>query len=148
MAQSTKSTSTKSTDNTSSTSISTKSKSENLRAAKAAKNDEFYTQFNDIQNELQHYERHFKNKIVYCNCDDPMQSHFFGYFLIFFERLGLKGLITTCYKSANFDKISDHKSPKQSVMIEVRKENFKDFARYSELLSLSLSLVASMVKSK
>ena len=44
---------------------------ENLRKAKRQKNDEFYTQLSDIENELRHYTGHFRDKIVYCNCDDP-----------------------------------------------------------------------------
>ena len=42
-----------------------------LTAAAAAKNDEFYTQLVDIENELRHYKPHFEGKVVYCNCDDP-----------------------------------------------------------------------------
>ena len=50
---------------------------ENLRKAKRPKNDEFYTQLSDIENELRHYTRHFRGKVVYCNCDDPRVSNFF-----------------------------------------------------------------------
>jgi len=71
----------------------------NLHAAKNAKKDEFYTQLTDIENELKHYRHHFKNKVVYCNCDDPHVSNFFHYFSYNFEDLGLKKLITTCYKN-------------------------------------------------
>ena len=75
------------------------SKNRNLHSAKRAKKDEFYTQLIDIENELQHYEDHFRGKTVYCNCDDPRVSNFFTYFSLNFEHLGLKKLITTCYKS-------------------------------------------------
>lgn len=51
-------------------------KNENLSAAKNAKKDEFYTQLVDIENELRHYKEHFKDKIVFCNCDDPYESNF------------------------------------------------------------------------
>ena len=71
----------------------------NLRAANKAKKDEFYTQLVDIENELKHYKEHFKGKTVLCNCDDPRVSNFFHYFSYNFEKLGLKKLITTCYKS-------------------------------------------------
>ena len=52
----------------------------NLSAAKAAKKDEFYTQYEDIERELQHYWQHFRGKTVLCNCDDPYESNFFKYF--------------------------------------------------------------------
>lgn len=69
-----------------------------LQKAKKAKSDEFYTQLIDIDRELQYYKRHFKNKTVYCNCDDPHTSNFFRYFVQNFEELGLKKLIVSCYK--------------------------------------------------
>lgn len=69
----------------------------NLTAAKAAKNDEFYTQLTDIERELQHYWQHFRGKVVLCNCDDPYESNFFKYFALRFNQLGLKKLICTCY---------------------------------------------------
>ena len=68
-----------------------------LAAANKAKNDEFYTQLSDIENELRHYKEHFKGKTVLCNCDDPYESNFFKYFAINFNHLGLKKLICTCY---------------------------------------------------
>lgn len=69
----------------------------NLYKAKDAKNDEFYTQLSDVEMELSHYERHFKGKIVYCNCDDPSWSAFWEYFHLNFSKLGLKKLISTHY---------------------------------------------------
>ena len=71
-----------------------------LSAANKAKNDEFYTQLSDIENELRHYKQHFKDKTVFCNCDDPYESNFFKYFAINFNHLGLKKLICTCYASS------------------------------------------------
>ena len=65
-------------------------RNKNLRSAKRAKNDEFYTQLRDIENELKHYKSHFRNKVVYCNCNDPRVSDFFHYFSYNFEELGLK----------------------------------------------------------
>ncbi|MCR5453746.1 MAG: adenine-specific methyltransferase EcoRI family protein, partial [Bacteroidales bacterium] len=81
-----------------------------LRAADKAKQDEFYTQLSDIENELKHYKAHFKGKTVLCNCDDPRVSNFFHYFSYGFEHLGLKKLITTCYKSQNRDLFSKNDS--------------------------------------
>lgn len=69
----------------------------NLHKAKDAKNDEFYTQIEDVSRELMHYKEHFKNKIVFCNCDDPTCSAFWKYFHLNFEVLGLKKLISTHY---------------------------------------------------
>ena len=68
-----------------------------LHKAKKSKSDEFYTQLCDIESELQHYKDHFKNKVVYCNCDDPRASNFFRYFAKNFEDLGIKKLISSCY---------------------------------------------------
>ena len=75
----------------------------NLQAAKAAKKDEFYTQLTDIEKELRHYKEHFAGKTVLCNCDDPRKSNFFVYFQRNFEHLGLKRLITTCYRHRDVD---------------------------------------------
>ena len=82
----------------------------NLNQAKNAKKDEFYTQLADIENELRHYKEHFKDKIVLCNCDDPRISNFFHYFSYNFEQLGLKKLITTCYKNQERDLFSQNNS--------------------------------------
>lgn len=67
----------------------------NLNKAARAKNDEFYTQLTDIENELRHYKDHFQDKIIFCNCDDPEESNFFRYFALNFEHLGIKKLIAT-----------------------------------------------------
>lgn len=74
-------------------------KNNNLHAAKKAANDEFYTRIEDIENELRHYKDHFKNKIIFCNCDDPEESNFWKYFELNFEFLGLKKLISTHYNA-------------------------------------------------
>ena len=79
-----------------------------MHAAKATKQDEFYTQLSDIEKELRHYTKHFENKTVLCNCDDPKVSHFFHYFSHNFEKLKLKKLITTCYKNCDADLFSTH----------------------------------------
>ena len=71
----------------------------NLRTAKKSKNDEFYTQYTDIEKEMRYYKDFFKGKVVYCNCDDARESNFFKYFSLNFEFLGLKKLITTGYKA-------------------------------------------------
>ena len=73
-----------------------------LSSAKNAKNDEFYTQYGDIQKEIEAYLEYnldvFRGKVVYCNCDDPFESNFFRYFVLNFNKIGLKQLITTSYK--------------------------------------------------
>lgn len=83
-----------------------------LHRAKKEKNDEFYTQLSDIERELKHYKPHFKDKVVLCNCDDPRISNFFHYFSYNFEELGLKKLVTTCYKNQERDLFSENKSDK------------------------------------
>jgi len=74
----------------------------NLNKAKETKNDEFYTQYSDIQKEIEAYLEYnpdvFRGKVVYCNCDDPFESNFFRYFVLNFNKLGLEQLITTSYK--------------------------------------------------
>jgi hypothetical protein len=85
--------------------------------ARTSKQDEFYTQLTDIEKELKHYKRHFKDKVVYCNCDDPRVSNFFHYFSYNFKKLGLKKLITTCYKSKEMDLFSLNDS-EQAIYLE------------------------------
>ncbi|MBW7863122.1 MAG: adenine-specific methyltransferase EcoRI family protein [Candidatus Hydrogenedentes bacterium] len=81
--------------------MESKSLNRGLGAAKAAKQDEFYTQYVDIQKEVEAYLEFdpdtFRDKVVYCNCDDPFESNFFKYFAANFNKLGLKKLITTSY---------------------------------------------------
>jgi hypothetical protein len=93
------------------------SSNKTLRKASKSKNDEFYTQLSDIENELRHYKDHFKDKVVYCNCDDPRVSNFFHYFSYNFEHLGLKKLIATCYKNQDADLFSANAS-EQAVYLE------------------------------
>jgi len=89
----------------------------NLQEAKKNKKDEFYTQLSDIERELKYYKQHFKNKVVYCNCDDPRVSNFFHYFSYNFEKLGLKKLIATCYKNQSMDLFSQNDS-EQAIYLE------------------------------
>lgn len=70
---------------------------QDLRTAQKAKKDEFYTQLQDIEKELKHYKAQLKDKVVFCNCDDPYESNFFKYFASNFNHLGLKKLIATSY---------------------------------------------------
>lgn len=70
-----------------------------LEKAKYAKNDEFYTRYEDIEKELSHYKESLKNKIIYCNCDDPEWSNFYKYFTDHFVDLQLKKVITTHYNN-------------------------------------------------
>jgi len=87
-----------------------------LRVAKVNKNDEFYTQLVDIENELKHYKDHFKGKTVFCNCDLEW-SNFVKYFQNNFEELGLKKLLFSGYnKESN---VGDFRSPE---CIELLKE--------------------------
>ncbi|MBN6739623.1 adenine-specific methyltransferase EcoRI family protein [Acidithiobacillus sp. MC6.1] len=97
-----------------------------LGNAKKAKEDEFYTQLADIEREMRHYKKHFKGKVVYCNCDDPRVSNFFHYFSYNFEKLGLKRLIATCYKNKSRDMFSKYDSD-QAVMLEYEGEKNGNF---------------------
>jgi len=88
-----------------------------LQTARRNKKDEFYTQLVDIEREMRHYRRHFKGKVVYCNCDDPYVSAFFEYFAKNFEFLGLRKLITTCSRSQQLNLFSQNDS-EQSIKLE------------------------------
>jgi len=88
-----------------------------LKDANKNKNDEFYTQLSDIEKELRHYKEHFRDKVIYCNCDDPRVSNFFKYFYLNFEHFRLKRLITTCYKNQEIDLFSQNNS-ERAVWIE------------------------------
>lgn len=104
-----------------------------LGAAKAAKKDEFYTRYIDIQKEIEAYlefdENTFRGKVVYCNCDDPFESNFFKYFATNFNRLGLKKLITTSYdgspiageqlKFNEYDESLDELQRPKAVAVEI-----------------------------
>ena len=97
--------------------MAVKEKNRNLHEARSSKKDEFYTQLSDIEKELKHYKQHFRGKVVYCNCDDPHMSNFFHYFSYNFERLGLKKLITTCYKNQDMELFSRNDS-EQAIYLE------------------------------
>ena len=80
-----------------------------LNKAKYSKynTDEWYTTYEVVAEELSHYKEQFKNKIVFCNCDDPYESNFCYYFLKHFNQLELKKLICTSYAGSKIDQIKD-----------------------------------------
>lgn len=91
-----------------------------MNAAARAKNDEFYTLLTDIEKEMRHYRKHFKGKTVFCNCDDPFESNFFKYFVLNFNRLGLKRLIATCYEGSTVAEYRNGKAkPYKAVVTTV-----------------------------
>ena len=98
--------------------IAEKTLNKTLHIAKTAKKDEFYTQLSDIESELKYYEKHFMNKVVFCNCDDPRTSNFFNYFAYNFEKLGLKKLITICYKNQETDLFFQEEEAEKAVFLE------------------------------
>ena len=89
----------------------------NQNKAKEGKQDEFYTQLEDLNNELRHYRYHFRGKTVLCNCKDPRVSNFFKYFAYNFEFLGLKKLIATCYKNQDWNLFSEGTSEKTVYIV-------------------------------
>lgn len=101
-------------------------KNARLSKAKNAKNDEFYTQLVDIENELRHYKKHFKNKTVFCNCDDPYESNFVKYFAMNFNALGLKKLIATCYATSPvmYTQLNLFGEEEESSVIDGRKKPY------------------------
>lgn len=106
-----------------------------LDNAKRNKADEFYTQLVDIELEMKHYRDQFKDKVVFCNCDDPYESNFFKFFAMNFNFLGLKKLIATCYAGSPIantqlslfdDEPTDNKTtgnPHKIVITEVNDKN-------------------------
>jgi len=113
----------------------TRSMNEGLGAAKAGKKDEFYTQYIDIQKEVEAYLEYdadtFRGKVVYCNCDDPFESNFFKFFAANFNRLGLKKLISTSYDGSpiageqlSFD--DTEKTPHKAEAIAIEIEEVTD----------------------
>ena len=115
--------------------MSEASLNKNLNKAKSSKKDEFYTQLSDIERELKHYKKHFKGKVIFCNCDDPRVSNFFHYFSHNFEKLGLKKLITTCYKNQQVDAFSQHDNEK-AIYLEYKGE--KDGGRIPTLEEIGI----------
>lgn len=105
-----------------------------LQKAKKMKSDEFYTQLSDIASELQHYKEHFKDKVVYCNCDDPRNSNFFNYFANNFKELGLKKLITACYKERTNDLFNAKENEKAFSFEYTADEGEKDILDSSGFL--------------
>lgn len=99
----------------------------NLKKAKDAKKDEFYTQLTDIEKEMKYYKEYFKNKTVFCNCDDPYESNFFKYFALNFNQLGLKKLITTCYAGSpiTYTQLSFEGMAEKSVYIGTERKPYK-----------------------
>ena len=73
-------------------------KIKDLNAAKRNPKDEFYTTRQDIEAELCNYADHFRGKVVYCNCDDPVESEFWKFFVRNFRAYGLKKLMATHYE--------------------------------------------------
>ena len=100
------------------------SKNKTLSAAKSAKNDEFYTQYADIQKEINAYLDYnpdtFRGKTVLLPCDDPEWSKFTRFFAENFERLGLKKLISTSYAAAS----KKYKTPYQPSLFESESPQF------------------------
>ena len=94
-----------------------------LVSARRAKNDEFYTQLSDIEKEMRYYTAHFRDKIIYCNCDDPKVSNFYRYFQLKFRTLGLRKLITTCYKNYNPNIFSQHDSERSVGIVIAERES-------------------------
>lgn len=92
-------------------------RNQQLHRAKRRKDDEFYTQYSDIESELFNYTEQFRGKTVLCNCDDPRVSNFFKFFANNFEYLGLKRVVTTCYKNIQPDLFSSGQGEKAVYLI-------------------------------
>lgn len=91
------------------------------RAKNSANNDEWYTTYETISEELIHYENQFNNKIVLCNCDDPFESNFAYYFMRNFNKLNLKKLICTSYAGSKINSLKE-KSKISSLLAQSNKK--------------------------
>ena len=122
-----------------------------LHFAKRAKNDEFYTLLSDIEAELRHYRKHLRNKIIFCNCDDPYESNFFKYFVLNFNFLGLRKLIATCYAAspiANTEgALFDHEQPKEKATKNPHKIEISEVPKNEEK-GFDLANVAYLLQNK
>lgn len=114
-------------------------KNVSLTHARAAKEDEFYTQIGDIKKELQHYIPHFKHKHVFLNCDDPKNSAFWQYFTTNFEQLELKRLSAIYYTenkdSYQWDIYKDWSTIKLSAIFSIMTSTGKSFPVYQTKLT-------------
>ena len=121
-----------------------------LVAARAKKQDEFYTQLADIEMELVHYRDYFRDKVVFCNCDDPYESNFFKYFALNFNALGLKKLIATCYDGSPIAQQElplfadeDNKPKKKAYKVEISEVPDLDGNGATDLTDVQLLLQGS-----
>ena len=105
--------------------MGTKSSNKSLGKAKDVKNDEFYTRFDDIQAELNFYRDQLKDKVIYCNCDDPAESAFTDFFKLNFDYLGIKKLICTRYQKSNLFLFADPVR-KSGYRLEITAKNKND----------------------
>lgn len=92
----------------------------NLHNAANNQNDEFYTRLGDIGKELAHYKEHFREKVVFCNCDDPEWSNFWKYFINEFDSLGLKAVISTHYNKDGSASYSLTYNGKETLRTELK----------------------------
>ena len=121
-----------------------------LGAARAGKKDEFYTQLGDIEKELSHYREYFRDKVVFCNCDDPYESNFFKYFALNFNALGLKKLIATCYDGSPIAQQElplfadeDNEPKKKAYKVEISEVPDLDGNGATDLVDVQLLLKSS-----
>lgn len=111
-----------------------------LHLAKASKSDEFYTLYEDIERELVFYSRHFQNKTVYCNCDNPVSSNFVRYFYYNFKALGLKRLIASnyCRRSSNLFEVEDNQGGGAYCIIDNNTNDKQDSSTSANVGNISI----------
>lgn len=121
-----------------------------LFQAKDAKKDEFYTRLPDIEKELVHYRDYFRDKVVFCNCDDPYESNFFKYFALNFNALGLKKLIATCYDGSPFAQqelplfpVDENEQKRKAYKVEISEVPDLDGNGSTDLTDVQLLLKSS-----
>lgn len=117
--------------------MSRKATNKLLHKAKKSKSDEFYTQLCDIESELKFYKSHFKDSVIYCNCDDPKISNFFKYFSVNFEDIGIKKIITSCYKERADDLFGEKNNDSGFFFEYTNKDEEKERLKSPEIKPLT-----------
>lgn len=92
-----------------------------LQFAKNKKNDEFYTTYETIEEEITHYIGQLKNKTILCNCDNPIKSQFCKYFLLNFSKINIKRLICT-----SLDDTENSNERKHGLILDISKKSLAD----------------------
>lgn len=108
-----------------------------LGKAKINKNDEYYTSLSTIEDEIDKYKKHFEGKVVYCNCDSPIESNFSRFFVNNFKRLRLKSLIISCYEEKEESLFTVEGEHRQALWAEYTGKHIENEANFWQSLKIN-----------